>query len=79
MSTYHWVICDKHKEKCCLCADHAGHKPYSNSRKTLAPFIKKHGFGCKIFVVNEHDEILNDHDSKGLTTFDREYTWFQAD
>lgn len=59
MSTYYYMVCDKHREK----TDAASHGgcigPLCDSPHTLLPFIVTH-CGCPVRIISEHSEDAYD-------------------
>ena len=55
MSTYYYLVCDKHKERtdAASCTAGGGVCHLADSPETLLPFIVAHD-GCTLRSVNEH-------------------------
>ena len=57
MSTYYYMVCDKHLERTDACSRTAGgigQSALGDSRETLGPFIVVHA-GCPVRIVSEHE------------------------
>lgn len=63
MSTYYYMVCDKHLERTACCSRTAGgigQSALGDSMKTLGPFIVTH-CGCPVRIASEHeDDAYND-------------------
>lgn len=57
MSTFYYLVCDKHLERTDACARTAGSlgSPLEDSEATLGPFIVAH-HGCPVRIVSENDD-----------------------
>ena len=56
MSTYYFIVCDKHKEITDAASRTAGgYCPLVDSNVTLVPFIITH-HGCPVRIVSEHED-----------------------
>lgn len=57
MSTYYYIVCDKHLERTSACSRTAagiGQSALGDSPETLGPFIVTH-HRCQVRIVSEHD------------------------
>ena len=57
MSTYYYIVCDKHHERTDACSRTAGgigQSALGYSQETLGPFIVTH-HGCPVRIVSEHE------------------------
>ena len=71
MSTYYFLICDRHREVTDAASDGGGGIGHlANSPHTLLPFIVSH-HGCSLRVISEHDPEVAD-DFRGYTEWTEE-------
>ena len=62
MSTYYYLVCDKHLERTPACSRSAGgigNSELGDSQETLKPFITTHA-GCPVRIISEHEADAND-------------------
>lgn len=70
MSTYYFLVCDKHMERTDACSWTAwgiGKSPMGDSQDTLGPFIVAH-HGCNLRCVSEHDYDADNPNYKDWTS-----------
>ncbi len=64
MSTYYFMVCKDHKEKCDAASRTAGgYCDLGDSDKTLVPFIIKH-HSCDVKIASEHDNWIYENEWK---------------
>ena len=69
MSTYYYMVCDKHLERTAVCSRTAGGIGWNDlgdSRETLGPFAVTH-CGCPVRIVSEHEDDAYDERFKDWT------------
>lgn len=69
MSTYYYMVCDKHLERTDACSRTAGgigQSALGDSPETLGPFIVTH-CGCPVRIVSEHENDSYDERFKDWT------------
>lgn len=71
MSTYYFLVCEKHKEFCDGASRSAGGFGHvADSSVTLPPFIITHN-ECELRVASEHEELKYDKEL-GYTDWDEQ-------